>query len=107
MSSKTLNTEKPSLANITGKIRSIGNSKGIILSNQILQKAGLSSNVKVSLTVHKGEITISDIKKENVVNTDLNTWEKQFKIAIKKGNKPDKDLFENVKNNFDLHEWSE
>jgi len=51
-----------------------------------------------------GVIYILQVKAPDV-NTDLSTWDKQFKAAIKRGAKPENDLFEGMTNNFDLKEW--
>jgi hypothetical protein len=60
------------------KIRAIGNSRGVIYIMEA---------------------------KANDVNTDLATWDKQFKAAIKKGAKPEEDLFEGLSNEFDKKGW--
>jgi hypothetical protein len=39
------------------------------------------------------------------VNKDLSSWGNQFKAAIKAGDKPDKDLFDGLTNDFDFKEW--
>ncbi|HSU27157.1 MAG TPA: hypothetical protein VLJ68_02170 [Chitinophagaceae bacterium] len=88
------------------KLRSIGNSKGVILSGSLLQKAGISPNADIMITAQDGQITIVEIKPSDPVNTDLSTWEKQIRMAIKKGAKPDKDLFEGLSNDFDEKEWT-
>lgn len=51
-----------------------------------------------------GAIIIIQIK-EQEINTDLSTWDQQFKAAIKKSEKPEKDLFEGIENDFDSKEW--
>lgn len=85
------------------KIRSIGNSKGVILNNQLIGAAGLNPEADIIIQAGDGIITIAQVKL-SAVNTDLNTWDKQFKEAIKKGARPDKDLFEGMANDFDK-EW--
>ena len=92
--------------NVRTKIRSIGNSRGIILSNKLLQKAGLAQDADIIVTAHNGQIIIVELKVQGVVNTDLSSWEKQFKQAIKKRNVSEKDLFEGIRNEFDQNEWT-
>lgn len=86
------------------RIRAIGNSKGVILNNLIMETAGLHAETDVIIHASKGIIQIMEAKKDEV-NTDLSTWDKQFKTAIKKGSLPDKDLFEGLQNDFDSKEW--
>ena len=90
-------------AMLTSHIRSVGNSKGIILSNSLLQAAGLAADAKIIIEATDGIITIAQAK--TAVNTDLKSWDRQFKKAIKAGAKPEKDLFEGLANEFDKTEW--
>src|SRR5882724_8660391 len=60
------------------RIRDIGNSKGIILNNVILETAGLQAETDIVIHASKGIIQIMEVKKEDL-NTDLSTWDKQFK----------------------------
>jgi antitoxin component of MazEF toxin-antitoxin module len=91
-------------AALTTRIRPIGNSRGVILNNQLIEKAGLDPNLDIVIRATDGAIIIVQVK-EQVVNTDLSTWDQQFKAAIKKGEKPEKDLFEGMENDFDSKEW--
>lgn len=95
--------EEPA-ASYVSRIRPIGNSKGIILNNQLLEAAGLKPDVDIVMQAMNGVITIMQTK-ELRVNTDLSTWDKQFKVAIKRGAKPEGDLFEGIENEFDTKEW--
>jgi antitoxin MazE len=90
---------------VTSKIRSVGNSKGVILSNQLLHKAGLPADADIIVTAVEGQIIIKEMKPADV-NTDLTTWENQFKQAIKNGAVPENDLFNGVTNSFDENEWT-
>jgi antitoxin MazE len=90
---------------VTSKIRSVGNSKGVILSNQLLNKAGLSADADIIVTALEGQIIIKEMKSADV-NTDLTTWENQFKQAIKNGAVPENDLFNGVTNSFDENDWT-
>jgi len=86
------------------RIRDIGNSKGIILNSLILETAGLQAETDIVIHASRGIIQIMEVKKDDV-NTDLSTWDKQFKAAFKKGFKPGEDLFEGMQNDFDSKEW--
>jgi antitoxin component of MazEF toxin-antitoxin module len=86
------------------RIRAIGNSKGVILNNLLIETAGLNTEMDIVIRASKGVIKITEVKKDEV-NTDLSTWDKQFKTAIKKGSAPEKDLFEGLQNDFDSKDW--
>jgi antitoxin component of MazEF toxin-antitoxin module len=88
----------------TAKIRAIGNSKGVILNNQLMDFAGLTPDQDIVIRAVNGQIIIKQAEKFTV-NTDLSTWEKQLKEAIKAGNLPEGDLFEGMANEFDETEW--
>ena len=87
------------------RLRPFGNSKGVILSNKLLQSAGIDNKNDIEVYANKGSIIISQVKQLQKVNTDLSTWDKQFKDAIKNGALPDNDLFEEMQNDFDKTEW--
>ena len=99
-------SNKSTAASVRSRIRSVGNSKGIILSNELLKKAGFSENADILLTSKNGQILIIEIKSEERVNTDLSSWERQFKEAIKNGAIPEKDLFKGIPNDFDQNDWA-
>lgn len=88
----------------TTKVRSIGNSNGVILNNQLMDFAGLDADQDIVIRAVDGLITIKQVERP-VINTDLSTWEKQFKAAIKAGDIPEGDLWEGMENQFDLTEW--
>ncbi|HWB90215.1 MAG TPA: hypothetical protein VG605_00120 [Puia sp.] len=88
----------------TAKIRPIGNSRGVILNNQLMDFAGLSADEDIVIRATNGQITIKPAE-QHTVNTDLSTWEKQLKAAIKAGDKPEGDLWEGMANKFDKTEW--
>lgn len=83
--------------------RDIGNSKGVIISRKMMDIAGIQNN-NVVIEASRGEIRIRPID-EKLVNTDLSSWGKQFKDALKAGQLPDEDLFNGMKNKFDEEEW--
>lgn len=89
---------------LTTRIRAIGNSRGVILNNQLIEKAGLDPNMDIVIEVADGAIIIVQVKKQEV-NTDLSTWDRQFQAAVKKGQKPERDLFEGMENDFDSKDW--
>lgn len=99
-------SEAPGAYAASSKIRQIGNSKGVILPNRIIEEAGISPDADLIIKVEDGVIMIAEAKVEGSVNTDLSSWDKQFKNAIKMGNKPETDLWDNMKNQFDEEEWA-
>jgi hypothetical protein len=88
---------------VRSSFRSVGNSKGIIISSKLIEASGISGNDLI-IEAAKGIIAIREMKKTDV-NTDLSSWDKQFKLAIKNGAKSESDLFEDLKNDFDEKEW--
>ena len=88
----------------TSRIRAIGNSKGVILNNRVMEAARLSAETDIVIHAAEGIITIMQVKGTGI-NTDLSTWDKQFKAAIKEGAIPEGDLFEGMENEFDEKEW--
>jgi len=88
----------------TSKIRAIGNSRGVILNSQLMETAGLIPDEDIVISAWDGLITIRRAEKP-AVNTDLSTWDKQFKAALKTGAKPEGDLFHGIENEFDEKEW--
>jgi|ERR1022692_1752563 hypothetical protein len=97
--------EEPSVS-YTSSLRAIGNSKGVILNSQAIEMAMLNPDIDIVIRAEEGVITIVQFK-ETGINTDLSTWDKQFKAAMKKGAKPEGDLFEGLKNDFDIKEWQD
>jgi antitoxin component of MazEF toxin-antitoxin module len=75
----------------TSKIRAIGNSRGVILNSQLLDAAGLFPDEDIVIRASDGLITIQRVEK-SAVNSNLSTWDKQFKAAIKAVAKPETDL---------------
>lgn len=94
------------VVSIQTRIRPVGNSRGIILSSQLLQKAGLSEDADIILSAQEGQIIIMELKLPKEVNTDLSSWEKQYREAMRKGHKPENSLFDEVSNDFDKNEWT-
>lgn len=88
---------------IRSVFRDIGNSKGVIISKKMIDVAGIHTN-NVIVEAIKGEIRIRPVD-EKTVNTNLSSWGKQFKDALKSGQVPDADFFDGMKNKFDEKEW--
>ncbi|MCD6011944.1 MAG: AbrB/MazE/SpoVT family DNA-binding protein [Flavipsychrobacter sp.] len=80
------------------KIQKFGNSKGIILPKQVMAMCSIED--QVSISVEDNHIVIA------AVNEPRAGWEEQFKAAIAKGEKPEKDFSEGMKNDFDKNEWT-
>jgi antitoxin component of MazEF toxin-antitoxin module len=103
---RTVNSNQSgqSILTYASRIRAIGNSRGIILNTKIMDAIGITSGSEIIIQAENGMIVIR--KADNMeVNTDLSTWDKHFKAAIKKGATPEGDLFEGVINDFDKNEW--
>ena len=95
---------KEPLATYTSRIRAIGNSKGVILNNNLIESAGLNLDLEIVIQAGDGVIIITQVNAAGV-NTDLASWDKQFKAAIKSRGKTEGDLFEGMGNDFDKNEW--
>lgn len=80
------------------KIQKFGNSKGIILPKQLMAMCSIENQVTIS--VEDNHIVIAP------VNEPRAGWEEQFKAAIGKGDKPEKDFSEGMENEFDKNEWT-
>ena len=97
--------EPSSVYSVTSKLRDIGNSKGVILNNRIIAQAGITS--EVDLIIHASDgVVIIQVKDTGNVNTDLSSWDAQYKKAIKKGKRPEGDMWEGLENKFDQEEWT-
>ncbi len=83
---------------VTTSIRSIGDSKGIILHKQILEKSGITGDVMI--TARHGAIIIVAAQPLRV-NKDLKTWGTQFKRAFSDGHAPEKSIWGDVSANSD------
>jgi antitoxin component of MazEF toxin-antitoxin module len=91
---------------VSSRIRAIGNSKGVILSNRVIREAGISPDADLIIQVIDGVILIAEAKSAGRVNTDLPSWDEHYKNAIKNGNKPEPDEWEGMQNRFDEEEWT-
>ena len=88
---------------VRSSFRSVGNSKGVIISAKLIEASGITGNDLI-IEAADGIIAIREHKSTDV-NTDLASWDKQFKVAIKNGAKKEADLFLGMKNRFDEEEW--
>jgi antitoxin component of MazEF toxin-antitoxin module len=100
-----LNESNPTYS-ISSKIRPIGNSKGVILPNRVIEEAGISADADLIIRVYEGVIVIAESRETININTDLSTWDEQFKKAIKKGIKPETDVWDGMQNQFDEEGWT-
>lgn len=105
-SSRSVLEEHDALYTISSRLRPIGNSKGVIIPNRVIEEAGISPEAELVIQASDGVILISEAKSLPGVNTDLSTWEEQFRKAIKEGKEPENDLWGNIQNRFDKEEWS-
>lgn len=102
------------MAAITGitTIRKIGNSKGLLLSKEIVNSLKLEDGQVVEVSLQKDSsivIRTSTKKKKGrrpKLNLDKKTWAAQFKAAVHAGDVPEGDMFEGMQNNFDNTEWT-
>jgi hypothetical protein len=95
--------EEP-VAVYSSRLRDIGNSKGLILNSKAIKIAGLDAGADILVQAGKGIITIIQENQGNL-NTNLSTWDKQFKSMIRSGAGPEPDIFNGMKNDFDENEW--
>jgi antitoxin component of MazEF toxin-antitoxin module len=94
----------------TTKIREVGNSTGLILNRTVLGSVTFAVGELVEITVMDDNTIIisrskTETKKRPKLNLDINTWDAKIKDAIKKGYKPEKDMFNGMQNEFDKTEW--
>jgi antitoxin MazE len=81
------------------KLRKIGNSKGITLSKSLLEQYQFEEEVEI--VIQENGLLIMPVKAK-----PREEWEKQFKTAIKNGQKPDKAMLDGFSNQFDKEEWT-
>ncbi|MFM1794481.1 MAG: hypothetical protein RL642_866 [Bacteroidota bacterium] len=43
--------------------------------------------------------------KQTQLNLNLSSWDRQFKLAIEKGDKIENDFFDGLENDFDKESW--
>ena len=81
------------------KLRKIGNSKGITLSKSLLDQYQFEEEVEI--VIQENGLLIMPVKAK-----PREEWEKQFRTAIKHGQKPDRAFLESFSNQFDKEEWT-
>jgi len=87
-------------------LKKIGNSFGVILNKKLLNDAGITNSSDVTIEARENAIIISPVKKRRPLNTDLTTWRKQIKAAIKQGQKPEKSVWGNRISEQEEKEWT-
>jgi len=96
--------EEPVIAySLRSSFRSVGNSKGVIIASKLIEASGIVGNDLV-IEALEGAIVIRQLNPMEV-NTNLSSWDKQFREAITKGVQADTDFFGGIKNEFDEKEW--
>ena len=90
---------------VSSKLRDIGNSKGVILNNRILEDAGITSEADLIIHASDGMIIIQ-ARYTGSVNTNLATWDAEFKKSFKKDKLPEGDMWKGLENKFDQEEWT-
>ncbi len=88
------------------QLRKMGNSRAIILSQEIIEKLNIVDGQEIEVSINEeSALVLKPTKLKNnkrpPLNLDISTWESQFKLAIKKGELPEKDVFESMLNIFD------
>jgi len=88
------------------KLHKIGNSSAVILSKKILDKLNIIDGQEIEVFINdESALVLKPIKIKKKMrpqlNLNLSTWEAQFKLAIKNGQLPEKDLFKGMSNLFD------
>ncbi len=102
---RILAKESSSVYSVSSKLRDIGNSKGVILNNRVIAQAGITP--EADLIIHASDgVVIIQVKDIGNVNTNLSTWDAQFKKAIKKSKRPEGDVWEGLENKFDQEDWT-
>ena len=87
-------------------LRKIGNSRGVLLTKEIIDKLNIVDGQEIEVTMNNESALVlkptkHKKKKRPPLNLDISTWEAQFNLAIKKGDLPEKDVFEGMSNKFD------
>jgi putative addiction module antidote len=85
-------------------LRKVGNSKGVLLSKEVLDFLSLEVGNEILILVERNKIILQKAKKQstrNKLNLKPSTWEVQFKKAITNGDIPENDVFEGMTNDFD------
>jgi antitoxin component of MazEF toxin-antitoxin module len=101
----TLAKEFSPVYSVSSKLRDIGNSKGVILNNRVIAQAGITP--EADLIIHASDgVVIIQVKETANVNTNLSSWDAQYKKAMKKGKRPEGDVWEGMENKFDQEEWT-
>lgn len=87
-------------------LKKIGNSFGVIINKKLLNEAGISTTSNITIEAKRNAIIITPHTKRRPLNTDLTTWRKQIKAAIKQGQKPEKSVWGNKLSASEEKEWT-
>lgn len=71
-----------------------------------MEEAGISPDSEIVIQAIHGSIIISKTTAQVAVNTDLSTWDAQFKRAIKAHGRSTDELWQDIQNKFDEEEWT-
>jgi antitoxin component of MazEF toxin-antitoxin module len=85
-------------------LRKVGNSKGLLLSKEVLEFLSLEVGNEISISLESNKIVLQKVSKnknQKKLNLKPSTWEAQFKKAITNGEHPENDVFEGMNNQFD------
>ncbi|MEI7897439.1 MAG: AbrB/MazE/SpoVT family DNA-binding domain-containing protein [bacterium] len=78
----------------------IGNSQGLIIPNRVLKKLGVVT--RFNILEKEGNLVCIPVHDDK----PRQYWEQDFARALKDGNIPDQDIFDNITNEFDNTEWT-
>jgi len=82
------------------KLIHIGNSMGLRLPKSLIKQFNLDKG-EIEIVIEKDGIKI----KSSANIPPLDTWDLLFKQAAARGEQPDNDIFNGIKNNADDKEW--
>jgi antitoxin MazE len=80
-------------------LRKIGNSNGVLIPKTMLATCGITDEVEM-------EVLGDSIIMRSTKKHPRHGWDEAFKQAIADGDKPEGDMFEGMKNEFDDTDWT-
>ncbi len=80
-------------------LRKIGNSTGVLIPKTMLVTCGITDEVEM-------EVLGDSIMLRSTKKKARDGWDEAFKQAIANGDKPENDMFEGMKNDFDDSDWT-
>ncbi|MBS1947951.1 MAG: hypothetical protein JST47_09305 [Bacteroidetes bacterium] len=87
-------------------LKRVGNSLGVILNKKLLSQVGINDTSDIIIEAKNNTIMISAAVGRRPLNRDLSTWRKQIKAAVKKGQKPEKNVWANRISAREEKEWT-